>query len=113
LTDTGKGDSEQEVCVWRGSGIVVVPPAPCGEPWWSLPTQLAATVLFALQVDDPRIAMLRLLTSAKAMVLLIVLGCVPLVLVRSVLFVYRPLLNQTIHGKRNFARRACTFCCYC
>jgi hypothetical protein len=43
--------------------------------------------------------MLRLLTSAKSMVFLIVVLCVPLILIRSVLFTYRPLLDQAIGGK--------------
>ena len=50
------------------------------------------------EVDDPRVAMLALLTSAKRMVLTVVALCVPFILIRSVMFTYRPLLGQKLSG---------------
>ena len=51
--------------------------------------------------------MLRLLTSAKSMVFLIVVLCVPLILIRSVLFTYLPLLDQRIGGKHGHKAQKC------
>ena len=47
-------------------------------------------------VDDHRVATLRLLTGAKSMVLSVMLVCIPLILIRSVLFLYRPLFKQNL-----------------